>query len=163
MELGLSPLIADAARLKQLRQLEQLRAMPAPAIIPPAQEDPLLAQLRQETVRGHLEMFAKRTIGLGELYGYLVADGLAEPLARATALTAAFKRLKAPPVDSPYFTQDALRPAIDEAIAGYTRLVASGEMSLEEMRLALLAAGVDPVVAAYLVDGAEVRLFIQAA
>ena len=161
MELGLSPLIDDRERLLQIRQLEELRARPAPEIIPPYEEDPLLAQVREETVRGHLEMFRKRQIALAELYAYLVADGLAEALARATALTQAFKRLKAPALDSPYFQQDRLRDAIDEHIDAYTRQVERRQITIDEYRAYLLAAGVDPDVVQYLVDTQEVRAFLR--
>jgi len=161
MELGLSPLVADAQRVKQIRQLEELRAVPAPAIVPPWEEDPLLAQVREESVRGHLEMFRKRQISLGELYSYLVADGLAEALARATCLTQAFKRISTPPVEAPYFQQDQLRAAIDDAIAGYTRMLEQRQITLPEFLAYLLAAGVDPDVAQYLTDTQEVRAFLR--
>jgi len=161
LELGLAPLITDPALRKQVVQLESLRARPAPAIIGPAEEDPLIAQVREQTVRAHLEMFAKRVLSLQELYVYLIGDGLAEALARATALTQALKRVKVPGPDSLYFRRDQLQPLLDEAIASYTDMADRGEISLEQMRANLLAAGIDPLVAAYLVDTEEVRLFLR--
>ena len=161
MEMGLSPLIADRERLLQIRHLEELRAPQPAEIIPPYEEDPLMAAVREESVRGHLAMFSKRLISLGELYSYLVADGLAEALARATALTQAYKRIKPASPDVAYFQQDQLREAIDAAISGYTLMLEKGQITLEEFRVDLLAAGVDPDVVVYLCDTQEVRAFLR--
>ena len=161
LEIGLSPLIDDAERVRQLRQLEQLRARTAPEIIPLPEEDPLMASLRQETVRAHLDMFARRLIHVDELYAYLLADGLAEPLARSTALSQALKRIEAPPFDSPWFTRDRLRPVLDQAIEGYTLMLEQGDISLGEYKGHLAAVGVDPALVTYLADTQAVRQFAR--
>jgi len=160
MELGLANLILDPDIVVLIRQIEELRAVPAPDILPPWEEEPLVAAVRQEAVRGHIEMFRKRLIDIDELYAYLLADGLAEPLARATALTQALKRIKTPPLESPYFAKDRLRELIDEAIASYTRMLELGQITLDEFEAYLAATGVDPDVITYLGDTQEVRRFI---
>ena len=160
MELGLAGLILDPAIVKLIRQIEELRAVPAPDILPPWEEDPLVAAVREETVRGHIEMFRKRLIDIDELYTYLLADGLAESLARSTALTQALKRIKTPPLESPYFQKDRLRELIDEAIASYTRMLELGQITMDEFEAYLAATGVDPDVITYLGDTQEVRQFI---
>ncbi len=161
LELGLTPLINNPELVKQIRKLEELRAPISPDIVPVYEEDPSLAAARQEYVRAHLEMFSKRLITLQELYGYLLVDGLAEALARATALTQAMKRVKAPPVDSPYFLRDRMRSALDDAIDAYTMMVQRAEITIDEYRINLVAAGVDPDLAAYLADTEEVRQFLR--
>jgi len=160
LELGLAALIVDPDLVRLIRQIEELRAVPAPDILPPWEEEPLVAAVRQETVRGHIEMFRKRLIDIDELYAYLLADGLAEPLARATALTQALKRIKTPPLESPYFQKDRLRALIDEAIGSYTRMLELGQITMEEFEAYLAGAGVDPDVITYLGDTQEVRQFI---
>jgi len=161
MELGLAALILDPEIVKLIRQIEELRAVPAPDILPPWEEDPLVAAIRQEAVRGHIEMFRKRLIGIDELYAYLLADGLAEPLARATALTQALKRIKTPPLESPYFQKDRLRDLIDEAITSYTRMLELGQITMDEFEAYLAGVGVDPDVITYLGDTQEVHQFIR--
>ena len=66
---------------------------------PLPQEHPAMAAVRQEVVRAHIDMFRRRLIPLQELYTYLLADGLPEPLARSTALGQALKRIDTPPLD----------------------------------------------------------------
>ncbi|MCK4298972.1 MAG: hypothetical protein KAX80_05535, partial [Planctomycetes bacterium] len=161
LEIGLSPLIDNIERVRLMRQVEESRARAAPDIIPLPEEDPLMAALRQETVRAHLDLFARRLLGIDELYAYLLADGLAEPLARSTALSQALKRIASPPFDSPYFQRDRLRPLLDEAIEGYTLMLEQGELSLGEYQANLLAVGVDPAIVTYLADTQEVRQFAQ--
>lgn len=161
LEIGLSPLIDDLGRVRLMRQVEEIRARTAPDIIPLPEEEPLMAALRQDTVRAHLEMFATRLLGIDELYAYLLADGLAEPLARSTALSQALKRIESPPFDSPYFQRDRLRPLLDEAIASYTLMLEQGQVSLGEYQANLLAVGVDPAVVIYLADTQEVRAFAR--
>ena len=161
LEIGLSPLIDNIERVRLMRQVEESRARAAPDIIPLPEEDPLMAALRQETVRAHLDLFARRLLGIDELYAYLLADGLAEPLARSTALSQALKRIQSPPFDSPYFQRDRLRPLLDEAIEGYTLMLEQGELSLGEYQANLLAVGVDPAIVTYLADTQEVRQFAQ--
>lgn len=161
LELGLANLVVDPEILKLIRQIEEQRASRAAEILPLYEEDPLMAKVREETVRGHLEMFRKRLIGLDELYLYLVQDGLAQLLAQATVLTQALKRVKSLPADSPYFVRDAVREVIDEAIETYSDMVMRGEISLEEVRANLAGVGVDPDLVAYLVDTLEVRLFAE--
>jgi len=160
MELGLANLIVDPDIVVLIRQIEELRAVPAPGIIPPWEEDPLIAAVRQQAVTGHIEMFRKRLIAIDELYAYLVADGLAEPLARAPALTPALKRIKTPPRASPYCAMVQIRELIDEAIEAYTRMLELGQISLEEYEVYLAGTGVDPAVITYLGDTQEVRQFI---
>jgi hypothetical protein len=161
LELGLSPLIQDAERVKQIRRLEELRAPSPPGILPEAGEDPEIAALRQEVVRGHVELFRKRVIELDELYAYLVADGLSEPMARATAITQAVKRLQVPPLDSPYFQRDLLQPAVDEAMETLSAQLERGEITREQFDAQLLGVGVDAKVVAYVGDVAELRRFMR--
>ncbi len=159
LELGLANLIVDPEIVRLMRDIEEQRARRAAEILPLYEEDPLMAKVREETIRGHIEMFRKRLIGLDELYLYLVQDGLAQLLAQATVLTQALKRVKSLPADSPYFVRDAVREVIDEAIETYSDMVMRGEISLEEVRANLAGVGVDPDLVTYLVDTLEVRLF----
>ncbi len=161
LEIGLSPLIENRERVRQLRQLEELRARTVPDIIPLPEEDPRMAALRQETVRAHLDLFARRLLGIDELYAYLLADGLAEPLARSTALSHSLKRIEAPPFDSPYFQKDRLRPLLEELMASYSLMLEQGEISRGEYRANLAAVGVDPAVVTYLADTQEARAFVR--
>ncbi len=161
LELGLANLIDDPEIVRLVSQIEELRARRAVEILPLFEEDPAMAAVREETVRGHLEMFRKRLIGLDELYLYLVQDGLAQLLAQATVLTQALKRVRTLPPDSPYFMRDAVREVIDEAIVTYGDMVRRGEISIEELKVNLAGAGVDPDLAMYLADTLEVQIFAE--
>jgi len=99
LELLLASLIPAPELAVHIRQIEELRAAPVPGITPLPQEHPAMAAVRQETVRAHIDMFRHRLIPLQELYTYLLADGLPEAVARATALTQALKRTETPPLD----------------------------------------------------------------
>lgn len=161
MELGLSPLIADRETLTQIVQLEELRAKPAPDIIPPPVEDDDVSDLRQEMVQGHLEMFRKRLIGLGQLYVYLVADGLGATLARSTVITEGSKRIKVPNLDSPYFLQDQLMPLIQQGMASYKQQYLQGLITIEEFVVWLTGIGADPDLVTYLADVASLEAFLK--
>ena len=161
LEMGLTPLIPDPTIVSQIVQLEQLRAPLPPEIIPPYEEPPELADLRQEYVRGHIEMFRKRLISVGQLYTYLLADGLSSDLAQATAVTQALKRVKVPPLESPYFRSDTLRALQDEAIGSYDRMYELGQISLEQYEAYLAGVGVDPAVITYLGDTQSLNRFLQ--
>lgn len=160
LELRLSPLIADHDTLVQIRQLEELRARPAPDIIPPPVEDSALSDLRQEMVQGHLEMFRKRLIGLGQLYVYLVADGLGQDLARSTVITEGSKRVKMPPLDSPYFLQDALQDLIQQGMSSYEEQYLAGLITINEFVVWLTGIGADPDLVTYLADVASLKAFL---
>ena len=161
LEVILTALIPVPEIVVQVRQLEELRVAPVPGILPGPEEDEIMAAVREETVRGHIEMFRKRLIGLSELYTYLVADGLVEPLARATALTQALKRIDVPPLEAPYFQRDSLRALHDEAMASYANMLQLGQITLEEYEGYLAGVGVDPAVVTYLGDTQEVRAFAR--
>jgi len=162
MEMGLANLISDPALVTQIRQLEELRARPAPDILPPWEEDPAVAAVREEHVRAHIEMFRKRLIDVRQLYVMLVADGLAEALARATAVTQALKRVKVPPLESPYFQRDYLQSLMDEAMSSYSRMLQLGEISQEQYEAYLAGVGVDAAVISYLGDTEALRSFLAA-
>jgi len=161
LELLLANLIPVPGLVAQVRQIEELRAAPVAGILPLPEENPAMAAVREETVRGHIDMFRQRLIPLQELYAYLLADGLAEPLARSTALSQALKRIETPPLDAPYFQRDRLRALLDEAIASYSRMFELGEISLPEYQAYLAGVGVDPTVVTYLGDTQEVRHFLE--
>jgi hypothetical protein len=161
LELGLSPLIADRETVAQIRQLEELRARPAPEIIPPPEEDDYISDLRQEAVEGHLQMFRKRLIGLGQLYVYLVADGLGAELARSTTVTEGSKRIKVPNLDSPYFLQDKLQPLIQEGMTAYEELYLKGQITIDQFVAWLSGIGVDPDLVTYLADVASLKAFLK--
>jgi hypothetical protein len=160
LELRLSPLIADHDTLVQIRQLEELRARPAPDIIPPPTEDTAIAELRQEMVQGHLEMFRKRLIGLGQLYVYLLTDGLGQDLARSTVITEGSKRVKVPPLDSPYFLQDALQDLIQQGMVSYEAQYLRGEITINQFVAWLTGIGADPDLVTYLADVASLKAFL---
>lgn len=160
LELALAALIPIPDLVRQIVDIEKLRARPVPTIIPPWQEDPALAAVREETVRAHLEMFRKRLIGVDELFTYLLADGLARELARATSITQALKRIKTPPWDSPYFERGRVRDVIDEAVEAYSGMFVRGEISIAEFRANAVAAGLDPDIAIYLADQLELQRFV---
>ncbi len=162
MEMGLANLIPDPALVTQIRQLEELRARPVPDILPPWEEDPALAALREEHVRGHIEMFRKRLVDVGQLFAMLLADGLAEALARATVITQALKRIKAPPLESPYFQRPQLQALMDEAIGSYTRMLQLGEITQEQYEAYLAGVGVDAAVITYLGDTQSLEAFLAA-
>jgi len=161
LELGLASLLPNTELVSLTRQLEELRVCPAPDVLPPAGEEPLMATFRAEAVQAHLAMFQDRLIGLRTLYAYLVADGLAEALARETALAQAMSRVTVAPFDSPYFTKDHLQPVYDEAISGYTHMLEQGYITLAGYKTALLAVGIDVDVATGLTDTQELRQFIR--
>jgi hypothetical protein len=160
LELRLSPLIVDHDTVVQIRQLEELRARPAPEIIPPPEEDSGISQLRQEMVQGHLEQFRKRLIGLGQLYVYLVGDGLGVDLARSTVITEGSKRVKMPPLDSPYFLQDALQDLIQQGMTSYEAQYLRGEITINEFVIWLIGIGADPDLVTYLADVASLKAFL---
>jgi len=163
LELALTNLIPDPTIVKQVRQLEELRARPTPDIIAPWEEDPVLAQIREETVRAHIEMFRKRMISVQQLYTMLIADGLVEALARSTAVTQALKRIKVPSLESPYFESSTLRLLTDQAAGSYLRMLQLGEITQAQYEQYLAGAGVDAAVIAYLGDTQALRMFLQAA
>jgi len=160
LELRLSPLIVDHDTVVQIRQLEELRARPAPDIIPPPSEDTAIAQLRQEMVQGHLEQFRKRLIGLGQLLTYLVADGLGVDLARSTVITEGSKRVKMPPLDSPYFLQDALQDLIQQGMTSYEEQYLRGQITINQFVAWLTGIGADPDLVTYLADVASLKAFL---
>jgi hypothetical protein len=160
LELRLSPLIVDHDTVVQIRQLEELRARPAPDIIPPPEEDTGIAQLRQEMVQGHLEQFRKRLIGLGQLLTYLVADGLGVDLARSTVITEGSKRVKMPPLDSPYFLQDALQDLIQQGMSSYEDQYVRGQITINQFVAWLTGIGADPDLVTYLADVASLKAFL---
>jgi len=160
LELCLSPLIIDHDTVVQIRQLEELRARPAPDIIPPPSEDTAIAQLRQEMVQGHLEQFRKRLIGLGQLFTYLVADGLGLDLAHSTVITEGSKRVKIPPLDSPYFLQDALQDLIQQGMTSYEEQYLRGQITINQFVAWLTGIGADPDLVTYLADVASLKAFL---
>jgi len=161
LELRLSPLIVDHDTVVQIRQLEELRARPAPDIIPPPSEDSALSDLRQEMVQGHLQQFRKRLIGLGQLYVYLVGDGLGLDLARSTVITEASKRVKVPPLDSPYFLQDALMDLIEQGMTSYEEQYLAGRITINQFVAWLTGIGADPDLVTYLADVASLKAFLR--
>jgi len=160
LELRLVPLIVDHDTVVQIRQLEELRARPAPDIIPPPAEDSSISQLRQEMVQGHLEQFRKRLIGLGQLYVYLVGDGLGVDLARSTVITEGSKRVKMPPLDSPYFLQDALQDLIQQGMTSYEEQYLRGQITINQFVAWLTGIGADPDLVTYLADVASLKAFL---
>jgi len=161
LDLRLSPLIEDTEIVRQVKALEELRARPAPEIDPPIEEDPELARIRAEKVRGHLQMFRKRLIGLGQLYTYLVADGLVRELSRATVITEANKRIKVAPLESPYYLQDKMRELIDQGLEAYEQRYIEGKITIDTYMAWLTAIGVDPDLATYLADILSLRAFLE--
>jgi len=162
LELALTNLIPDPTIVKQVRQLEELRARPTPDIIAPWEEDPVLAQIREETVRAHIEMFRKRMISVQQLYTMLIADGLVEALARSTAVTQALKRIKVPSLESPYFESSTLRMLTDQAAGSYLRMLQLGEITQAQYEQYLAGAGVDAAVVTYLGDTQSLQAFLRA-
>lgn len=161
LDLRLSPLIEDAEIVRQIKALEELRARPAPEILPPVEEDPVLARIRAEKVRGHLQMFRKRLIGLGQLYTYLVADGLVRELSRATVITEANKRIKVAPLESPYYLRDQMRELIDQGLEAYEQRYIEGKITIDTYITWLTSIGVDPDLSTYLADILSLRSFLE--
>jgi len=161
LETYLSALIPNETTRHQVVELEKLRYYPTPDLIAPAEEDPELAKIRSEFVRGHLEMFQSRLIGLDELYAYLLADGLVEPLSRATVITQASKRISPPAASSDYFLKDTMRDLIEQGLERYQELYLAGEITLAEYRGWISGLVEDPVVVLYLVDQVDLKRFVD--
>lgn len=161
LELRLSPLIADHESIVQIRQLEELRARPAPEIIPQPEEDTDTAEIRKTKIQGHLEAFRKRSIGLNLLQVYLVADGLSVDLARATVVTEASKRIKVPSLDSPYYLQDKILPLYEQGMEAYLDALLRGEISLDQYVAWLSSMGIDADLVTYLADTAALKAFLK--
>jgi hypothetical protein len=159
LEMYLSALVPDETTRRQVVELEKLRYAPTPDIIPPADEDDETARIRAEYVRGHLALFGTRAISIDELYSYLLADGLAEPLARATAITQASKRIAPPSTASAYYLQDTIRDLIEQGLGRYESLYLAGEISLDTLRAWVGTLVADPVVVTYVVDQADLKRF----
>jgi hypothetical protein len=160
LELGLAPYIKDRDLIVQIRQLEELRYRPTPELVPLDEEDPEMAALRAETVRGHIEQFRKRLTPLALLYTYLLADGLTPALARATVITEASKRIQPPKLDSPYYLEDVLRDLQDQGVAAYENLYLAGRITLQDYVSWLTTLQVDANVITYLADRLELRFFL---
>jgi len=163
LEIGLSSLIPDPERVRQLRQIEELRAPAAAGVVPAPGEDPAMAAARQQAVQAHIGMFAKRLLSIGELYAYLVADGLSEALARSTVITQAVKRLQVPPIDSPYFQRDIWQPIADEGIRAFCSAYEAGEITRDQLEQSLLGMGIDAKVVTYLADVEELKAIMRGA
>jgi hypothetical protein len=163
LELYLEPLIADAALRKQLVALERLRYSPTPDLIARATEDAESAKVRAEYVRGHIEMFEKRLLDLEQLYQYLIADGLAEPLARATVITQATKRIKMPDINSPYYLQAQQAELIDAGLQMYEDAYMAGEITLAQYEAWIATLAKDQDVVAYLADVLALKKFAGSA
>ena len=161
LELYLEPLIPDRETRLQIVHLESLRYTPTPELIPPPKEDPDIARIRAERVRGHIAMFLKRLIGLEQLYSFLLGDGLVEPLARATVITQANKRIRVPPIDSPYFLKDIIQEAIDKGLLAYEEMFMKAQITIDQYTAWLTAIGVDPDVVTYLADTLTLRRFLE--
>lgn len=161
LELYLEPLILDREIRLQVVELESLRYRPTPDLIPPPSEDPELAKIRQEYVRGHIEEFQKRLIGLEQLYAFLLADGLVEELARATVITQANKRIKVPALDSPYFLQDVIRDLVDQGLLAYEEMYMRAQITIDQYAAWLTSLTVDPDVVTYLADTLTLRRFLE--
>lgn len=161
LELKLTPLIPDRDTRLQVVELEQLRYVPTPELIPPPSEDEAMAKIRQEAVRGHIEMFQKRLIGTDELYIYLLGDGLVEQVARDTVITQATRRVKVPALDSPYFLQDVMRGLIDQGLLAFEEMVIEGTITLDQYVAWLTGLSVDGDVITYLADTLTLRRFLE--
>jgi hypothetical protein len=161
LELYLEPLIPDKNTRTQVVNLEMLRYKPTPELIPVVSEDPSLAKIRQEQVAGHCEMFQKRLIGLEQLYHYLLADGLVEPLARSTVITQATKRIKMPGLDSPYFLSDTLQALVEKGLEAYDGMYMEGTITIDQYIAWLTTMAADPEVITYLADTITLRRFLE--
>lgn len=159
LELYLEPLIANAALRRQLVQLERLRYSPTPDLIQHVTEDDEIAKVRAEYVRGHIEMFSKRQITLEQLYQYLQVDGLVEPLARATAITQATKRIRMPAIDSPYYLQAQHAELIDVGLQMYEDAYMAGEITLAQYEAWIATLARDQDVVTYLSDVLALKKF----
>lgn len=120
-----------------------------------------MAKIRQEAVRGHIEMFQKRLIGTDELYIYLLGDGLVEQVARDTVITQATRRVKVPALDSPYFLQDVMRGLIDQGLLAFEEMVIEGTITLDQYVAWLTGLSVDGDVITYLADTLTLRRFLE--
>lgn len=161
LELYLSQLIPDPATRTQLVELEKLRYQPAPDLIPTPAEDPALAKLRAEYVRGHISMFQNRSIGLDELYSFLQQDGLAETLARAVVITEANKRIKVPPSSSAYYQPESLATLANAGLDSEEQRFINGVISFDEFIAWITALVPDPPLALYLADQADLKRFSE--
>jgi len=161
LELGLVQLIPVVDTLAQVVALEELRWRPTPELIPPVSEDPELAKIRAEAVRGHIEMFQKRLIVIEQLYAYLLADGLVEPVARDTVITQATRRLRIPRLDSPYFLKDVIRDLVDQGLLAYEDLYMREEITIDQYVAWLTTITADPDVVTYLADTLTLRRFLE--
>lgn len=161
LELGLAQLIPDAEVRLQIVQLEELRYRPTPDLIPPVKEDPIIAKIRAEKVRGHIEMFRKRLVVIEQLYLYLLADGLVEPVARATVITQATKRIRMPGIDSPYFLKDVMRDLIDQGLLAYEEMYMDKTITIDEYITWVTTLAADPDVVTYLADTLTLRRFLE--
>jgi len=161
LRLSLSTIFVKPERVEQVISREKLRKYPKPK--PPAapKEDPAVTRLRSEWVQAHIAMFRKRVIGIENLYGYLLADGLSEALTRATVVKEAASRIKAPPLDSPYFLSKSLQLLVKEELADYDDAYMDGTITLGEYLAALRAMGLDDDTATYLADVARLRRFLE--
>jgi|GEM_PF-3759589 len=160
LELYLVDLIPDVETRLQIVHLESLRYKPTPELIPLPSEDPELAKIRAERVRGHIAMFQKRLIGLEQLYTFLLADGLVGPLARATVITQANKRIKVPRLDSPYFLRDIMQELMDKGLLAYEEMFMKAQITIDQYTAWLISIGVDPDVVTYLADTLTLRKFL---
>ena len=161
LELYLEPLIPDRDTRVQVVSLEMLRYKPTPELIPVVSEDPWLAKIRQEQVAGHCVTFQKRLIGLEQLYHYLLADGLVEPLARSTVITQATKRIKMPGLDSPYFLSDTLQALVEQGLEAYDEMYMEGMITIDQYIAWLTTMAADPEVITYLADTLTLRRFLE--
>uniref|UniRef100_A0A6M3XPX3 Putative tail protein n=1 Tax=viral metagenome TaxID=1070528 RepID=A0A6M3XPX3_9ZZZZ len=161
LELYLEPLIPDRDTRVQVVNLEMLRYKPTPEILPPPSEPEELAVIRQEAVRGHIEMFQKRLIGIEQLYTFLLADGLVEPVARDTVITQATKRVRVPSLKSPYFLSDVIRALVDKGLPAYEQMFFRKEITIDQYVAWLTSLTVDPGVITYLADTLTLRRFLE--
>jgi hypothetical protein len=159
LELYLADLIPDADTRTQLVGLEQLRYNPAPELLALAEENKAMAALRAEYVRAHIELFQKRLISLEQLYTNLLADGLEERLARATAITQANKRLKVPSPDSLIYRDDTIEELAESQRQPYEEAYIDGRITLEQYAAWLQTIVQDADVASYMADVAALRRF----
>jgi len=159
LELYLQPLVTSKPVRQQLVALERLRYSPTPELLPPPVENEEIAKVRAEYVRGHIELFARRQIGVEQLYQFLQADGLVEPLARATAITQATKRIKQPSLMSPYYLADVHAELIDAGLQAVEESYAAGEITLAAYEAWLAPLARDQAVVTYLADVLALRKF----
>lgn len=162
LEVYLEPLIPNRDTRRQLVDLEQLRYNPSPELLALAEENAELAKVRAEHVRGHCDMFQKRTIDVEQLYAFLLGDGLDNRLARATCITQASKRIRVPAPDSLIYRDDVIALLAEEGIEGYERAYLAGEITLVTYAAWLQSIVEDPDVATYLADVLSLKRFSTA-